>query len=145
MMSPSHATVLALPRITVSSQDAERITRVLDTLSDLQRRAADGLEAELARAEVRVPALMPDDVVTMNSRVLYEDALSGARSEVVLVYPHDADTTKGHVSILAPVGSALLGLRVGQEIEWPLPGGRRKFIRVLSILYQPQSAGDLHL
>lgn len=134
-----------MPSIIVSSQDLERLTSLLDTLSDAQREAAAGLEQELARAEVVPPTKVPQDVVTMNSRLVYEDVESGTRTEAVLVYPHEADPSKGRLSILAPVGSALLGLRVGQEIDWVVPSGRKRRIRVAELLYQPQAAGDLHL
>ena len=61
---------------------------------------------------------------------------------MTLVYPHDADGTPGKVSILAPVGSALLGLRTGQAIDWPMPGGNSTRLRVLEIRYQPEAAGE---
>jgi regulator of nucleoside diphosphate kinase len=135
----------ALPKITVTTQDAERLHSLLDTLPDEKRYAAQHLEAELARAEVVAPTKMPPDVVTMNSRVIYEDVESGGPREAVLVYPHDADATNGRVSVLAPIGSALLGLCAGQVIEWPLPSGRSKRLRVVHIRYQPEAAGDFHL
>jgi regulator of nucleoside diphosphate kinase len=59
------------------------------------------------------------------------------------VYPHDADVDQGKVSVLAPVGSALLGLSVGQSIRWPLPGGKTRHLGVVTVSYQPEAAGDL--
>jgi regulator of nucleoside diphosphate kinase len=151
-MDPSVSTPLArgtvtaaLPKIIVTTQDVERLHSLLDTLPDGKRGAAQRLEAELARAEVVDPTHMPPDVVTMNSRVIYEDVESGEPREAVLVYPHDADAATGRVSVLAPIGSALLGLCAGQIIEWPLPGGRSKRLRVVRIPYQPEAAGDFHL
>jgi regulator of nucleoside diphosphate kinase len=80
----------------------------------------------------------------MNSEVVYEDFATGARRTVRLVYPKDADASRGWISVLAPIGSALLGLRVGQEIEWQLPTERRRLF-VVEIRYQPESRGDFHL
>jgi regulator of nucleoside diphosphate kinase len=137
--------MLSLPEISVSAQDVERLTRLLDTLSEGQRAAVRGLEVELSRAHVLAPARIPDNVVTMNSRVVYEDVESGAAREAVLVYPDEADAGCDRISVLAPLGSALLGLRVGQAIDWPLGRGQHRRIRVLSLLYQPEAAGDFHL
>ena len=89
-------------------------------------------------AVVVEPTKIPPDVVTMNSRVRFEDLDTG-------VYPKDADVNEGRVSVLAPVGSALLGLSVGQSIQWPLPGEKNRHLRVVSVTYQPEAAGDLDL
>ena len=69
---------------------------------------------------------------------------TGEERELTLVYPRDADGQPDKVSILAPVGSALLGLRIGDTIEWPVPGGRTIRLQVLSIRFQPEAAGELH-
>ena len=87
---------------------------------------------------------MPADVITMNSTARFRDEASGDEREMTLVYPSGADGINNKVSILAPFGSALLGLRVGDTIEWPVPSGRTIRLRVLSIRYQPEAAGDLH-
>jgi regulator of nucleoside diphosphate kinase len=79
----------------------------------------------------------------MNSRVRFEDLDSGEQLEVTLVYPRDADVDQSKVSVLAPVGSALLGLSVGQSISWPLPGGKSRHLRVVGVTYQPEAAGDM--
>jgi regulator of nucleoside diphosphate kinase len=81
--------------------------------------------------------------VTMNSVVTFEDENSSDELTVSLVYPSGAGAP-GTVSIFAPVGNALLGMAVGQHIEWPMPDGRTRRLRVLEIEYQPESAGDLH-
>jgi regulator of nucleoside diphosphate kinase len=80
----------------------------------------------------------------MNSEVVYEDHTSGARRTVRVVYPKDADSSRGWVSVLAPIGSALLGLRVGQQIVWNVPSGARR-ISVVEIRYQPEANGEFHL
>lgn len=134
-----------VPEIIVTDQDVERLSRLLDVLPPAQRAASSSLEAELARAKIVPPHAVPPDVVTMNSRVIFEDEDSGKRAEAVLGYPHSSDVNGGVISVLAPVGTALLGLRAGQRIDWPLPTGRCKRIRVVKVLYQPEAAGDFHL
>lgn len=134
------------PDIIITEQDSERLTRLLDHLPDRQRSAADGLERELGRARLVSGKEVPRDVVTMNSRVLIEEVETGRQLEVVLVYPHETNGKAGQaISVLAPVGSALLGMRKGLAIDWPLPGGRQKRYRVVDVLYQPEAAGDFHL
>lgn len=136
----------ARPPIRVSRLDVERIESLLE---QPQYRALDtaALQDELVRAEVLEPARMPNDVITMNSvaQVQVTDA-DGSRQEheLTLVFPRDADADAHRVSILAPVGSALLGLRVGDAIDWPMPGGRSARLQVLAVRYQPEAAGELH-
>ncbi|WP_375771690.1 nucleoside diphosphate kinase regulator [Archangium gephyra] len=129
------------PRIVVTSTDMERLRTLIDTTAGDK---ADALDAELLRAEVVEPTQVPPDVVTMNSRVVYRDEDTGETREVTLSYPKDASLEQGRVSVLAPVGAALLGLSVGQEIGWQLPGGKNKRLRILSVNYQPQAAGHYH-
>jgi len=81
------------------------------------------LELELDRAELVAEAEVPDDVITMNSTVELEDLGDGEVLTYTLVYPENADASKGRISILAPLGMAMLGYRVGDEIAWPVPGG----------------------
>ena len=88
------------------------------------------LADELDRATVVPAARMPGNIVRMHSRVTYHDERSGERREVELVFPEEADMASGKVSVLAPVGSALLGLEAGQTIEWPFPDGRVRRLRV---------------
>ena len=136
----------ARPPIRVSRLDVERIESLRE---QPQYRALDtaALQDELVRAEVLEPARMPNDVITMNSvaQVQVTDA-DGSRQEheLTLVFPRDADADAHRVSILAPVGSALLGLRVGDAIDWPMPGGRSARLQVLAVRYQPEAAGELH-
>lgn len=127
-------------RIIVTALDFARLTRLVQK----HEGAASALGRELERAFLLLPSSMPDNVVTMNSEVEYEDVDSGARRVIRIVYPHDAGTSPGRVSVLDPLGSALLGLRTGQSIHWPMPGGRRH-LRVVEIRYQPEANGDFHL
>lgn len=100
------------------------------------------LEEELGRAVVVPVHEIPADVVTMNSKVRFADEATGEASEVTVVYPRDADVDGGKVSVLAPVGSALLGLKVGETIEWIMPTGKTRRLAIVSVLYQPEAAGD---
>jgi regulator of nucleoside diphosphate kinase len=132
------------PSLIVSSRDMARLDALLDTPVLRRHPAALALIEELSRAEVRAPEDMPGNVVTMHSRVECEDELSGETHRLTLVYPNEADVEKGRVSVLAPVGSALLGLALGQSIDWQTPDGRSLRLRVTAIEYQPEANGDLH-
>lgn len=99
------------------------------------------LEEELNRASIVTEEALPKDVVSMNSKVCFEDLDSGAENTVTLVYPHEAKIEESKISILAPVGSALIGLRVGQVIHWPIPHGKKKRLKVKSVLFQPAAGG----
>ena len=134
------------PPLVLSRLDVERIEALLEQPASRGPNLA-ALQDELLRAEVVEPADLPPDVISMNSvaRVRVEDGRDGGHEhELALVYPRDADGSADKVSILAPVGSALLGLRVGDAIDWPVPGGRSARLQVLAIRYQPEAAGELH-
>ncbi|HQN97601.1 MAG TPA: nucleoside diphosphate kinase regulator, partial [Thermoanaerobaculales bacterium] len=110
------------PEIIVTSADAERLREMLDRHSDgRDQEAVKLLEAELARARVVPPEEIPADVVTMNSRLGYFVETTGVERVVTLVYPGDSDFRAARESVLAPVGCAVLGLAVGQVIDWPRP------------------------
>ena len=130
------------PAITVSSRDLERLEAVLATLP-FDAPARTQLQAELDRADVVAPERVPANVVTMNSIVRFR-AGSGDSFERTLVYPRDAQADGARVSVLAPVGAAMLGLTVGDRIEWPGPNGEAIEVRVSELVYQPERAGDLH-
>lgn len=132
------------PTITVSSRDLERLERVLENPSFKKLPASAALRNELDRAEILDPEHIPPGVITMNSTSRFVDEDTGEEYELTLAYPGDADSSSGRISILAPVGSALLGLSVGQAIEWPVPSGRTARLRVLDVTYQPEAAGEYH-
>jgi regulator of nucleoside diphosphate kinase len=94
------------------------------------------------RAQVVARAEIPADVVTMGSRVVFENETTGERREITLVYPGMADMDVGRISVLVPVGTALLGLRVGQAIDWELPGGEKQRFRIIEVPYQPEASGE---
>lgn len=127
--------------ITITDTDLQRLLPVIE---QHDTPASESLEAELLRATVVPRRAVPADVVTMNSEVLYEDCATAARRVVRIVYPRDADASHGRISVLAPIGSALLGLRVGQSIEWPVPSGTKR-VRVVELRYQPEASGDFAL
>jgi regulator of nucleoside diphosphate kinase len=131
------------PPIVISRLDLERIEALLERMPPIQAAQYEALRAELDRADVVEPAAVPANLVTMNSVVTFKDEGTSDELTVSLVYPAGAGVP-GTVSILAPVGSALLGLTVGQQIDWPTPDGRQRHLRVLDIDYQPEAAGDLY-
>jgi len=102
------------------------------------------LENELNRGKVVKPQDIPPNVITMNSEVYLRDLNTKEEITYRLVFPYRADASKGRVSILAPIGTALLGYSVGDTIEWKVPAGIAK-LKVEKILYQPEAAGDYHL
>ncbi len=124
------------PSLYLTQDDLERLSQLLDAQSGRFAK----LEGELARAKVVPRADIPRDVVTMNSRVVFENETTAERREVTLVYPHEADIDAGKISVLVPVGTALLGLRVGQSIDWELPSGEKHRYRVIDVPYQPERA-----
>lgn len=131
------------PKIILTSQDLNRLEKLLDALPVAAFPGKAELQAELDRAEVVKPEDIPPDVVTMNSTVRF--ALeSGKDSSLTLVYPKDMNGEADRISVLAPVGSALLGLSAGEHIEWPRPGGGVLNLRIVEVVYQPERAGDLH-
>ena len=111
---------------------ASRLSGKLDT------RHLDELEEELNRARVTTSKNVPRDVVTMHSRVRVTDLDSGKELVYQIVFPREADISKGKISVLAPIGTALLGYAVGSEIEWTVPLGTRRF-RIDAIEYQPEA------
>lgn len=132
------------PTIVMSSLDADRLDKLIESLPGPSFPGKKALEAELERADVIDPADMPSTVVTMNSEVLFKVDSSSEEFCLTLVYPNNVDSTGKTISILAPVGSALLGLSIGDEIEWPKPGGGVMKVLIADIRYQPERAGDFH-
>ena len=129
------------PAITVSERDLERLEGMLASLPDDQP-GVDALRAELDRAQIVPSEAMPSDVVTMNSRVRFVVEPAGKEVEVTLVYPRDFTAAPGQLSVAAPAGVAVLGLTVGQQIDWIAPNGQTVCARIVAIPYQPERAGD---
>lgn len=132
------------PEIIISSLDLDRLYNLIESLPKSRVVGVSELEAELARANVVSPSEIPPTVVTMNSTVKFSVESTQEQFELTLVYPKDIDSSGSKISILAPVGSALLGLSQGDQIEWPKPGGGVLKVRIEDITYQPERAGELH-
>lgn len=132
------------PNLLISSTDADRIERLLERVSCIDFPGKPALESELARAQIVDPQALPANVVSMNSTVRFRMSDSDETFCMTLVYPRDANAEPDRVSILAPVGSALLGLSEGDEILWPRPDGGRMSVRIDEVIYQPERAGEFH-
>jgi regulator of nucleoside diphosphate kinase len=128
--------------ILISEKDLQRLRYILSFQNTDE---FENLELELDRAKVITDEEVPPDVVTMNSKVKFLNVQEQKEIVVTIVYPHDALFVDGKISVLASLGSALLGLREGQEINWMFPDGKTRNLRVLKVLYQPEAAGDWHL
>lgn len=130
------------PKIFLTQNDLDRLLDLLEGYKAASGgKRFEALERELVRAVVMPRDKLPNDVVTMNSRVLFENEKTGERREISLVYPGSADIDAGKISVLVPIGTALLGLRVGQSIDWELPSGEKARYRVIAVPYQPEAAG----
>jgi regulator of nucleoside diphosphate kinase len=129
--------------ITISAFDKKRLLGLIEEWeADPQDRGhIDDLAEELERAIVIEPQAMPGDVVTMNSRLRLTDADTGEQKVVTIVFPGMANADEGKISVLAPLGTALLGYRVGELVEWNVPSGLRR-LRIDAIEYQPEAAGE---
>lgn len=125
-------------RIVLTRTDYERLSG-LSTPSPGMTAARRFLAEELARAEVVEPGEIPPTVVTMNARVAFRDDQTGRTRTVTLVYPGAEDIAQGRVSILAPIGAALIGLSEGQSIEWETLSGDWKSLTVLKVHAQPRA------
>ncbi|MDR4494123.1 MAG: nucleoside diphosphate kinase regulator [Nitrospirales bacterium] len=135
--------------IYITKFDLNRLTELLEVGltfrgNNSESQHLDGLKEELDRAHIVSSKDIPPDVVTMNSRVRLSDISKGNEQVYTIVFPRDADAATGRISVLAPVGTAILGYRVGDMVEWPVPAGKRK-LRIEEVLYQPEAAGDFHL
>lgn len=129
--------------IYITQSDMTRLRALLESMKS-SREDLKALRAELDQGRVVDSLEVPDDAVTMNSRVRLRDLDDGEEMIYTLVFPARANVDEGLLSVLAPVGTAVLGHRVGDVIEWPLPAGSIR-LRVEEILYQPEAAGDYRL
>jgi len=129
------------PSIILTRLDVQRLEKLIDEQGE-NAPGVEALQAELDRADQVVGHdEVPAGVVTMNSRVHCREEVSGKDYHLKLVYPKDA-SAEGTVSVLAPIGTALLGLKVGQHIDWPAPGGKTLKLTLLAVEYQPEAAGE---
>ncbi len=134
-------------KIYITAFDKKRLTELMDVAQEFDfkdRQDLKTIQQELERAKIIESEKIPENVVTMNSRFRFVDLEDREITEVTLVFPGNADIKNGKLSILSPIGTALLGYAEGDEIEWEVPGGKRRLL-IEKILYQPEAAGDLHL
>jgi regulator of nucleoside diphosphate kinase len=134
-------------QIYVTELDLRRLKNLIADAQSGEYRGSvylERLREELDRASVVPSREIPGTVITMNSTVRLIDLESGESETYTLVYPEDADPAAGKISILAPVGTAMLGYAVGDVFEWEVPAGMRR-IKVDAILYQPEASGDFDL
>jgi regulator of nucleoside diphosphate kinase len=119
--------------LVISQTDYQRLMALIERLSTA---ATESLENELGRAEIVNEQHFPVDAVSMNSMVTFVDLDSGEETTVSLVFPWDVDVDQLKISILSPVGSALIGLRIGGHIDWPLPQGKIRRLKVIAVSQQ---------
>ena len=130
--------------IVITDFDQSRLRNVLESVrrwNARDRTHLDDLEAELDRADVVLPVDVPFDVVTMNSEVAVRDLDSNEEMTFAVVFPSDADVNRRRISILAPIGTAVLGSRVGDMIDWKVPGRSRR-LKIERVVFQPEAAGE---
>ncbi|MGU3413405.1 nucleoside diphosphate kinase regulator [Enterobacteriaceae bacterium C34A] len=132
------------PAIIINEFDAERIDRLLEKPEWANSPVAQALNDELDRAQMCSPQEMPHNVVSMNSQVRFRDLSTNEERVRTLVFPANMTDSATQLSVLAPVGAALLGLRVGDAIHWTLPNGTETHLEVLELIYQPEAAGEFH-
>lgn len=129
-----------LPPITLTEENHRLLSDLVDRLT-VGTPVADFLARELDRAQVVSSADIDADVVTLGSEVRFQDNRSATIRSMRLVYPAEESAAAGLVSVLTPVGVALIGLSVGQEMEWETRDGRTLGLKVLEVVYQPEAAG----
>ena len=146
MSFPAIAESVALP-IVITEFDQRRLRGLVNVLrqrGNIDQAYLEDLEMEIERADVVSPDEISSSVVTMNSTVEVEDVATGQTSQVTIVFPGMAHADNRCISVVAPMGAALLGARVGQHVRWQTPTRARE-ARVLRILFQPEAAGNFQL
>jgi len=133
---------MSRPTIIINELDAERIDRLLEQPAFASLPIASALNDELDRAQMCAPQDMPANVVTMNSQVKFRELTTGEVRTRTLVYPAQMTDSSTQLSVMAPVGAALIGLRTGDTIHWELPGGTATHLEVLELVWQPEAAGE---
>ncbi len=133
--------------IYITTSDYDRLSGLIEISrernGDADREYLDRLEEELGRAELVNPKDIPENVITMRSKVRLKDLKSGKTVMYSLVFPSEANPNEGNISVLAPIGTALLGYRSGDVVESQVPSGLRR-LKVKEIVYQPEAAGNYH-
>ena len=135
---------VTLPPITISTIDYDRLTWIATAgVNGQADTVAEMLADELERAKIVTPGAIRPDVVTMHSEVEYQDKVTGEVRRITLVYPGEGDPDAGRVSVLTPVGAALIGLSEGQSMEWQGPTGGWRKVTVRRVHFQPERMAGL--
>ena len=130
--------------IYITTLDHARLSSLLSSERNNGMQSTNNMQKlarEIYRAVKVEPEKIPSDIVTMNSVIEFTDLDNNISKELKLVYPQNADIRKGYVSVIAPIGTALLGYKKGDIIEWDVPAGKKKF-QIKEILYQPEANGE---
>jgi len=130
--------------IYITEHDMKRLRALIEIYNGKDKPYIDLLEEELERAKVVDPKSIPNDVVTMNSVVRIKDMDTNEEKTFTLVFPGKREVTENALSILAPIGTALLGYREGDIVEWEVPAGMKRF-QIMEIIYQPERLGNYEL
>ena len=136
-------TIMNSRTIYITEADMRRLKPLIESMKT-SRDDLRGLQAELLQARVVAPKEVPPDVITMNSKARLRDLEDGEEVTYTLVFPDQANIEEGKISVVAPVGTAMLGHRVGDEFEWKVPAGSVR-LRVEEVLYQPEAVGHYNL
>lgn len=129
--------------IYITEADMQRLRPLIEGMKN-SRDDLRGLDSELKQARVVAPAEVPADVITMNSKARLRDLDTGEEMVFTVVFPGNASIEHDRISVVAPIGTAMLGHRVGDEFAWEVPAGLVR-LRVEEVLYQPEAAGHYHL
>ncbi len=130
--------------IYITDNDMKRLKELIMEADNGNKKYLRELKDELDKGEVVDSRDIPNNIITMNSKVRLSDINTQKEMICWLVFPDDSNADQGKISILAPIGTALLGYKVGDIIEWKVPAGLTK-LKVEEILYQPEAAGDYQL
>ena len=128
------------PPVVISQADYDRIAALVAANRERNPASVQEISDEIERARVVRAAALPPDVVAMHSRVIYRDNATGTEREVRLVYPNEADIAEGRISVLTPIGAALIGLRKGQTIGWRTRMGEQRDLTIIEVKRPDQIA-----
>jgi regulator of nucleoside diphosphate kinase len=133
-------------RILITTNDYKRLTGLIEfaSLKETMPEIVTRLNNKFKTAKMLAHDNILGSVITMNSRVLLKEISQGRQAEVTITYPQDADGPQGKISVFSPVGTALLGLQVGDKVSWKIPTGIGHF-EIVKIIYQPEAVGHYHL
>jgi regulator of nucleoside diphosphate kinase len=133
-------------RILITTNDYKRLTGLIEfaSLKETMPEIVTRLSNKFKTARMLAHDSILGSVITMNSRVLLKEISQGRQAEVTITYPQDADGAQGKISVFSPIGTALLGLQVGDQVSWKIPTGIGHF-EIVKIIYQPEAVGHYHL